>query len=364
MEEEKTIIKKPPFWLTFQLFIFMMLIIWNFWSLTYNLRGFWWDRISLIPIQYVLIAWVIDFMAYVYAFVAIYKALQRKPYSIMMLKFSVLYILLQSFFRSLGYIGYIIPSLPFFYLPVVFFYVIFLLYLYKSKALKSYLPYQERFFGKFGIMAVFIYLFVFGLYVYLFGESIYKNYNSLPISHDKVQLNTGEYTDGLVIFRPLETWTLDTISGTPDIGQVYLFKDKDNSHITLMALNAPCDNRIDYYLILSQMCKTLIPDTLTLKEIKYNDSIINGFRYYSNTYEIVKKKKQKVYWTFSALVSNNSYKVLTLSIFEKEAYNTSIEASENFMRNVKFDLKQRRVVHEGVDKIENSNDNKKLENGE
>lgn len=364
MEEEKTIIKKPPFWLTFQLFIFMMLIIWNFWSLTYNLRGFWWDRISLIPIQYVLIAWVIDFMAYVYAFVAIYKALQRKPYSIMMLKFSVLYILLQSFFRSLGYIGYIIPSLPFFYLPVIFFYVIFLLYLYKSKALKGYLPYQERTFGKFGILAVLIYLSVFGSYAYLFGKSFYKNYNSLPISYDKVQLNTGEYTDGLVIFRPLETWALDTISGAPDTGRAYLFKDKDNSHITLLALNAPCDNRIDYYLILSQMCKTLIPDTFSLKEIEYNDSIINEFRYYSNTYEIIKEEKQSVYWTFSALVSNNSYKVLTLSLFEKGAYNTSIKASENFMRSVKFDLKQRSVVHEGVDKIENRNDNKNFENGE
>lgn len=105
----------------------MMLTFGNICGLISTLNGYWWDNISLIPISDCIITWSINFIAYIFCFVSIYKALQHKAYSITMLKFSVVYVSVQLILRPLNYNGTYISYLSLFYLPIITFCLIFLI---------------------------------------------------------------------------------------------------------------------------------------------------------------------------------------------------------------------------------------------
>lgn len=338
MEEKKII--KPPFWLSLQLFFFMMLTFWNVRGLISNLNGYWWDNISLIPIRDFIIAWCIDFIAYLFCFVSIYKALQHKAYSVTMLKFGVAYVLIQQIFRSLNYIGVYIPYLSLLYLPIIVFCLIFLAYLYSSKKLKLYIPPKDRTFGKYGLWGLAIYALVLFQYCYLGYNYFDERKNSLRAEIDKVSIKPGQITDGLAIYTPLQNWEKDSVCGDAKHGFTICFEDAEHNPINVASFNdTKCNNRVDYYLVLSHVCKLQGIDTNMMQEIAYSDTLINNQRYFSNTYKM-SHSKAPLYWTFSAIVPNNSHKILTLSYLEEGDFRRSVENSKRFMQSVSFDLKE------------------------
>lgn len=338
MEEEKNIIK-PPFWLSLQLFFFMMLTFGNICGLISTLNGYWWDNISLIPISDCIITWSINFIAYIFCFVSIYKALQHKAYSITMLKFSVVYVSVQLILRPLNYNGTYISYLSLFYLPIITFCLIFLIYLYSSKKLRQYVPPKERTFGKYGLWGLVIYALVFFLCCRLKYRYYDEERNSIRVEIDKVPIKPGQMTDGLAIFTPLQNWGKKSIYGDAKHGFIISFNDADHNPINVASFNnAKCSNRVDYYLVLSHMCKLQGLNTLMMQEVAYCDTIINNQRCFSNTYKMSHSKVPS-YWTFSAIIPNDSHKILTMSYLEKGDFRKSVKDSKRFMQSVSFDLK-------------------------
>lgn len=331
---------KPSGWFTIQLFLFMVVVFMLGLGLLSSFANYWNDAINPIETKVLVLSGIIDGFAYTYAFLSIYKALQRKPYSISMLRLSVFYVLAQLSFRMQDKIDSIIPFHTYLFIPLIIFLIVFFIYLLKSKHLKVYIPITKRKFGIWGWIGVTTYVMVFGMYAYISGKELYKRNYSLPLELSTVILNEGEITDGLTAFIPLEIWQNDTIMGNVEDGYMHVYHTKECPNILVTALNADCKSRIDYYLILNELRSVLLPDSIRLREEEYTDSVINGNKYYLNTYSFI-KEGDTIYWTFSALMPTDYYKVMTLSSITHDSYRHSVEMSEDFMKQVRFKLEKR-----------------------
>lgn len=339
MEEEK-IINKPPFALTLQLFIFMMIVLLKSKGLVSSLNGFWLDKIGQISLDHFIVSWLVDLVAYGYCFVSIYKVLQGKLYSIAMLKFSSIYILIQLVSTALNNIGSIIPLLPLIFIPLIVACGILVIYLYCSKKLRNYVPLKKRTFGIYGYLGLAIYIMSASSAIYYALEPIVKRYKSSPVDRKEISLQKGELTDGLIVFKPLPNWRVDTITGSPKGRYLYYYNDEAGNKIMVSSLLENCCNsRVDYNAIIASLYKNIKNKSTIQKEVAFTDSVINNAQFYSNTYEIIDTKGRHKYWTVSALVPKNLYKMTIVSYFQKDGYRKSVIETKAFMHGISFDLK-------------------------
>lgn len=339
MEEETT--QKPPVALTVQLFLFMMLVVINFLILPNYLHTYIKDESGLVlgSRNSMIVFGIVDLLASVYAFMSIYRVLQRKPYSIAMLKFTSFYII----FVETHYILEIVKgrhsiAMLIIFGPILIFCVSFCIYLYKSKALKLYIPNQDRKFGWRGWLAVLIIALFIGAVGYSMGKIFTKLYRSRQVAVNMVALQKGEVTDGLIAFAPLKGWKLE-----PDAGEDFVYSCETDSCmvIAVVTVQENIIYRTDYYRLLSESFRGQLRKTVPMKEVKSMESVINGNKFYLNTYELRRVDTLvPIYWTFSALLDKDSYKVATLSNFETGSFSNSVAMAQEFMERVKFNLKQ------------------------
>lgn len=353
---------RPSRWFTVQLFLFMMAIFLLAIGQFTSLPVFMNDTINPIETKVLLFSVIIDILVYSYAFLSIYKALQGKPYCISMLRLSVFYIFVQFIFkmREMMGSGSLFHSYMFL-LPAIFF-ILFLVYLLKSKHLNTYVPKTKREFGIWGCIGLLLYVMVFIMYAYVFGGELIKRSNSLPMELSSVVIKEGETTDGLTAFMPLKTWLVDTVViGNVKDGFVHSYHSEHNQDIHVTSLIADCNTKIHYYLLLNRLKPNQLSDSVRLKEMAYKDSVINGNRYYLNTYSFI-NDGDTAYWTFSALMETGTFKIITFSSVEYESYRHSIEMSDEFMKQVRFELEQRRIVNQSINEIYNSSNNHHFKN--
>ena len=337
MEKEINNNNKPPHGLTVQLFLFMLLVfvvasgLKNSFDINFN------NPLHSSNKSLIIFAGIIDLLAYCYGFLAIYKTLQRKPYSIMMLKLSVFYIFIQLLCRILERDVTSFGFTPLLYLPF-FFLLFFFIYLFKSKGINKYIPKEERKRGVWGFLGFGIYILVIVLYILFMKEAISMEYYSRPISKDKVVLKKNEVTDGFVIFRPLDGWTCDTVTNN-NKSHAHYYITKDSSVVIVSSVVQECKSRTDYYGLLKSE-EFGFPDSLKMKEIAFKDSTIRDNRYYLNIYSF-NEDEDTIYLTFSALKDIRSHKMMTMSIFEVNRHGNTTKMSDSFMNTVRFDLETR-----------------------
>ena len=96
--------------------------------------------------------------------------------------------------------------------------------------------------------------------------------------------------------------------------------------------------RLDYYQMMTLIREKVMPDTVKLCEVTFRDSVINGNTFYLNSYTFT-DDTVKVFWTFAALKDVESYKLTTLSCFELDTLKESVKMATDFMKTVRFDLK-------------------------
>lgn len=333
--------KKPPKALVIQLFLFMMLVVINLLAFPNYFQAYIKNGSGLGTASFTLVYGLVDLLASVYAFMSIYRTMQRKPYSIVMLKFSSFYILFLAFSRFWEFLNggsySMAMAMTTILFPVLIFCVSFCIYIYKSKALKSYIPLQERYFGAPGWIAISILLMFLGLWGYSMGNVLIKAYRSRPYETSQVMLLQGEKTDGLIAFKPLNGWVLE-----PDAEEDFIYSSKTDSCMAIAIVTVceeQCEYRTDYYNLLCQSFRAQTPTAVPMKEVEFEEFEINGNKFYLNSYEIA-VRQDTIYWTFSALLDKDSYKVATMSNFETGSYKKSVLMAHDFMKGVRFDLKK------------------------
>ena len=328
---------KPSNWFTAMLFVFMAIIflsvIIQYFS-TLNVAD---DNLVQISKVEFIMSIIIDVLAYSYAFASIYNALKAKPFSITMLKLSVVYILFQSIFRFIDNFNLVV-QMPKLTLGWIAFLVIFLIYLFISKHLEEYIPKEKRKFGIAGFVGIFIYLLVLATIASRGWDTITKTIASRPVDNNSVILNEHEVCDKIAAYRPLNDWQNDTIYGNNDDGYGYLFHSEKCNKIFVCSMCGDVQKRLDYYQMMYLIRQKVMPDTVKLYEVTFRDSVINGNKFYLNSYTFT-DDSIKVFWTFAALKDVDSYKITALSCFELDSLKVSVKTATDFMKTVRFDLK-------------------------
>lgn len=345
MEEEKKIIK-PPFGFTFQLFILMNIIFLKFILLFRDILHISDDFLFGYRPWLFIISGVCDIFLFTYAFCGVYKALQRKKQSLTILKFSLVYIFLQRFFPLTHLITtnyrYIFSLDTLISLFILYMFV----YIVKSRKLKDFLPKKERKFGIAGILGLLIYC----MSISMSGNEMYSKYyvayKSFPTDVSNIKLEEGECSDGSTIFRPALSWTCDTIIKQPESNSFYVFKTNKDEQLLVTTIQKKCVSRIDYYYLLSYCWDNIMGDSIRLYEVCSSDSIINGNRYFSNTYLVGNQDStNNVTWTFAGLVSNDLFKILTISGFNSKGNKDLSQDIIKVYKSADFHLEKRRVVN-------------------
>lgn len=307
MDETKGRIIKPPFFLTVQMFIYMMLIVLCMKKTVSAFPTFFYDNYYDMQAPLVVYAGIIDVCVYLYAFIGIYKTLERKPYGIAILKFSLAYVLTQLIRWSSSFLS-TYPTWWFAAMWIVLILggILFLVYLFRSKRLNDYIPKSERKFGKYGWLGILIYLAVSIQYGLYFSGNVIKNLNSQKATIASTR--SGDYyTDGYVKFKPLANWKADTLYQYED-RSLFEFSSPLHKKITISTLLIGCKTRLDFCAALHDIEIPSQPQEQPVEEIDYGTKHLDSGTLYYSTY-INKSNSAKYYRTYAASVDDKSYKV-------------------------------------------------------
>lgn len=337
--EEGKEIKKPGCTFTVLLFIFFYLLVryilqvFNFYS---------WNGITPLNKEFSLAAIISTLPGVVaalcFAFAAIYKSLQCKIYSIAMLKYAAIYFLCNSILDIYQLEYRFLYAQLIFIIPKILFYAIFIIYLYRSKDLNTYLPRETRKAAKIHWIAIFIFLISIVPSCYIAGVRIYKSYVSMPVNKEQLNLRDKELSDGLAVFSLLDSWEIDTIyQERKDV--VHIFKSEENlkSHVT--TLNTEYQSRIEFSALQSEFKG--LSDSLYVNKLLSKDTIINGNKLLYDIYKYRRTKGGIQYWTFAAMYSSDFLKATIVSCYEKDTLNKSESSILEFMKSVDFNLEPR-----------------------
>lgn len=252
-------------------------------------------------------AGIVDIIAYLYALMGIYRTLERKPYAVAILKFSLIYVLMQLISWSSSFIA-TYPTWWFvaFLGGIILGGFAFLIYLFRSNKLDLYIPKKNRVFGKYGWFGMLIYLAVFILYGLYYGDYLAKDFNSQKVAVKNIK-SGNLYTDGYVKFEPLADWKYDTI--TQDNGRfLFEFSSPIHNKITIGTTYLVCKTRLDFYEVLRNIGTPSQFSETSVEEIDYGTKELNtGILYYS-TYSYL-ADSIKAYRTYALSVDDKSYKV-------------------------------------------------------
>ncbi len=333
-------INRPPKHLTIQLFIFMLLVVLKIMSIPIHI-DYWMDDVLInYDVSILVIAYITDIVAYTYAFTAIYKTLQGKPYAILMLKFSVFYMIIHLLAKFQDSLGAVIQFIPFVFLPFLILEIVFFVYLFRSKLLEAFIPKKQRVFGIYGIFALLFYAGAIFTYGYPIGKEIALRINSIPINVNHYKTKDYKYIDGIASFKPLAEWEQDTVMGNGKDGYFFVFKTDSSPQIMISSYIEKCQTRIDHLQSVYEARNAFFSDSVTIIPIGYEDKIIDKGNLFSNTYQLSDKEGNQYYWTISSIVAANSYKVTCISILEKGSYTKSKQYTNDFASTVNFCLEE------------------------
>lgn len=334
--EEGNEIKKPGCTFTILLFIFFYLLVryilqvFNFYS---------WNGINPLKNEFSLTAIISTLPGVVaalyFAFAAIYKSLQCKIYSIAMLKYAAIYFLCNSILDIYHLEYRFLYAQLIFIVPKILFYIIFLIYLYRSKDLNTYLPKETRKAAKVHWIAMLIFLISIAPTCYITGVQFYKAYVSMPVNKNQLNLSDEELSDGLAVFSPLDSWELDTIYQEQK-NVLHIFKSEENLKSYVTTLNTEYQSRIEFSALLSEFKG--LSDSLYVDKLLSKDTIINENKLLYDIYKYRITKGGIQYWTFAAMYSSDFLKTTIISCFEKDTLNKSESSVLEFMKSVDFNL--------------------------
>ena len=274
-------------------------------------------------------------LAFCFAFTAIYKTLQSKCYSIVMLKYAVFFFLCKSILELIKIDANCSEMQFYIQLAKILFFLISFIYLIKSKSVEAYLPSVKRKSKLVHLLAMSIFLISVVPTFYQRGRMAYVS-KRIPI--EDIMLKPNELTDGLSVFSPLESWTLDTVYNDSNM-LTHEFVENRSTKYYVASINERFRSRIHFAALQSQ--NQSIPDTVMIGKVLKKDSIINGNKLLYDIYRLEDSEKEPVFWTFAGLYAKDSYKAIVVSCYESGSFEQSEKSMLQFLESVDFDLRER-----------------------
>ena len=329
-------VNKPGCIFTLLLFFFFYLLVIDVLQI---FRFYSWNGINPLNEDYSLRSVMLSLsgliLAFCFAFTAIYKTLQSKYYSIVMLKYAVFFFLCKSLLEFIKIDANCNEMQFYIQLAKILFFLISIIYLIKSKSVEVYLPSVKRKSKLVHLLAMSIFLICVVPTFYQRGRMAYV---SKHIPTEDIMLKPDELTDGLSVFLPLESWTLDSVYNDSN-KLIHEFEGNRSTKYYVASINERFRSRIHFSALQSQF--QFSPVTKKVGKILKKDTIINGNKLLYDIYRLEDSEEESIYWTFAGLYAKDSYKAIVVSSYESGSFEQSEKSMLKFLESVDFDLRER-----------------------
>lgn len=281
------------------------------------------------------------FLWFILGFWSIILALKNSKNAIPCLKLCLPFHFIALLLTSLSRVSFINLKATWLSLLIVLFPLIFFIYLCKSKEINEAYPKTERRLGFPGFIGIALYVFLMLLIIQMMIAGVSKKRNSRPTNPDNIELYEGELTDGRVIFKPNETWVMDSTAKLNSVRDAFYFHDAEwPSTIFVLCTTEEYEPlRYNYIYSISEdqpdELRKYYKGDIGFKEIETNDFII----YIDQYYYLV--DSTSYYWTYASKLGKKLEKGIRFSIIEKDSLRTTIDDAVKYLENSSLDIKDR-----------------------
>lgn len=295
-------------------------------------RGDW----RLVKVFY----YAISFFWLLFGFWAIILSLKKAPSAIPSLRICLVYHLF-AFLLSMYEKRQMLSrySTVFLFFGIAFF-VLFLLYLSKSKRLAFLFPNYNRHWGlltwleTLGIFS-YISIIVFGGTHLISKRKAVKAYSSI-----EYRLLQNEVSDGRAIFSPLNSW-IGTLQPIEESGNtVYSFKDTVSYatiEVTISGDEIP-ESRSEY--VYTVFDNQPLATNLFRTQLCHSSELTKERYYYLDQYQY-QDDTSKLFWTYSTLGSKKRPISIRLSVAEKDSLTMTVAEVKRFFEGVELNITHR-----------------------
>ena len=281
------------------------------------------------------------FLWFIFGFCSIILALKCSKHAIPCLKLCLPFHFIALLLTSLSKVSFINLSATWLSLLIVLFPLVFFIYLCKSKEINEAYPKPERRLGIPGYIGIALYAILALLSIQMIIADVSKKINSKKIDPAKIELFKGERTDGRVIFKPNESWVLDSTAELNSVQDAFYFHDTiwPSSICVMCATEEYEPLRYNYIYSISENqpdeLRKYYKDDIGFKEIETNEFII----YVDQYYYIV--DSTAYYWTYASKLGKKLEKEIRFSIIEKDSLRTTIDDAVLFLEHSSLNIKGR-----------------------
>ena len=289
----------------------------------------------------VIFLYYLDWILWIgYSFWAIILSLKESRCAIPCLKLCSPFLFLSILFNGMTRISGF--SFGTFWGPLLIwsFPLIFYIYLCTSKTLKKDYPKEGRRLGLPGTIGILLYILLVLVPAQMVVNEAKKSIDKKKVDLSKIELFDGEMTDGRVIFKPKETWQLDSITTPLSLEDVFWFRDTLRKSVARVYCTTEEYEPSRHFYIYSitehqPFSSLLFKEEIGHKQFETSDAIVFVDQY------MYQKDSTLYYWTYASRLGKKVEKGIRLSIIERDSLKITVADAVEFMNNTTFDVKSR-----------------------
>lgn len=325
--------------------IFFCLCFWTEWHLVGS-------KLPILEISEVynwmeLVFTMLPLLFFVYAFAAVCSGLKESRSAMFALRISSIYVLLH-YLRQMLLTG--IHNVTLIVIGVL---VIFVCKLFFSSGLRALFPKESRKLGVLGWIGILLYSLPFILLITVGVQYIDARRFSKAVDVESLNMTGNEVSDGLMLFRPMESWQLDSTSTRDYPYTSYHYTDDEDKVRVISSIAEYGTERKEHIWFIND--ESEISPKYYVSQIDNYSEKLDKKVIYIDTY-LYTINYQDVRWTYATVYYENCEKSLSLSVLDYAERDFSREIIRDFLLDAEFDLRPRLAEEQGIDDIIDSND--------
>lgn len=318
---------------TFHIYIgiFFCLCFWTEWHLIGS-------KLAILEIADVydwkdLVFTMLPLLFFGYAFAAVCAGLKESRSAIFALRISAIYVLLH-YLRQMLFAGAIYKL----HVIVVVALAIFVCRLFFSASLRTLFPKESRNIGALGWIGILLYSLPLILLITVGIQSIDAKRFSNSVDVERLKIAEDEVTDGLMLFRPMDSWQLDSTSTREYTYMSYHYTDGEDKVRVISSIAEYGAERKDHIWFIND--ESEISPKYYVNQLDSYSERLDKKIIYIDTY-LYTINYQDVRWTYATVYYENCEKSLSLSVLDYGMRDYSREIIRDFLLDAEFDLRPR-----------------------
>jgi hypothetical protein len=210
--------------------------------------------------------------------------------------------------------------------------------LFFSSGLRALFPKESRKLGVLGWIGILLYSLPFILLITVGVQYIDARRFSKAVDVESLNLTGNEVSDGLMLFRPMESWQLDSTSTREYPYTAYHYTDDEDKVRVISSIAEYGTERNEHIWFIndeSELSHEYYVSQIDNYSERFDKKVV-----YIDTY-LYTIDYQDIKWTYATVYYENCEKSLSVSILDYGERDYSREAIKDFLLDAEFDLRPR-----------------------